>query len=165
MCHGTATPAGERGNRHSGCTLQIRDTEEVKVVDGLHGQTTATTSALGIQALGAVRVSRDDVEQKVGGGRQRRLLALLLIHRDTVVSVDRVAEVVFEGNPTDAAATTLRSYVARCAARSETPSSPGHRGTSSTRPDWPWMSSTSRKASGLAVRRSSDRIRRAPSSD
>ena len=80
---------------------------------GLHGQTTATTSALGIQALGAVRVSRDGVEQKVGGGRQRRLLAVLLIHRDTVVSVDRVAEVVFEGRPTDAAATTLRSYVAR----------------------------------------------------
>ena len=83
------------------------------VIGGLHGQTTATTPALGIQALGAVRVSRDGVEQKVGGGRQRRLLAVLLIHRDTVVSVDRVAEVVFDGKPTDAAATTLRSYVAR----------------------------------------------------
>ena len=80
---------------------------------GLHGQATETTSALAIQALGAVRVSRDGVEQKVGGGRQRRLLAILLIFRDTVVSVDRVAEVVFEGRPTDAAATTLRSYVAR----------------------------------------------------
>ena len=80
---------------------------------GLHGQATATTSAPAIQALGAVRVSRDGVEQKVGGGRQRRLLAILLIFRDTVVSVDRVAEVVFDGRPTEAAATTLRSYVAR----------------------------------------------------
>ncbi|MET0526582.1 MAG: BTAD domain-containing putative transcriptional regulator [Nocardioides sp.] len=80
---------------------------------GLQGQPAATRSALGIQALGAVRVSRDGVEQKLGGGRQRRLLAVLLIHRDTVVSVDRIADIVFEGAPTDAAATTLRSYVAR----------------------------------------------------
>ncbi|RHW25912.1 hypothetical protein D0Z08_16355 [Nocardioides immobilis] len=80
---------------------------------GFPGQTTETTSSLGIQALGAVQVSRDGVEQKIGGTRQRRLLSVLLIHRDRVVSVDRVAEVVFEGEPTDAAATTLRSYVAR----------------------------------------------------
>lgn len=80
---------------------------------GFPAQTTETTSSLGIQALGAVQVSRDGVEQRIGGTRQRRLLAVLLIHRDRVVSVDRVAEVVFEGEPTDAAATTLRSYVAR----------------------------------------------------
>jgi WD40 repeat protein/DNA-binding SARP family transcriptional activator len=60
-----------------------------------------------------MRVTRDGVEQRLGGPRQRRLLAVLLIHRDTVVSVDMLAEVVFAGEPTEAAATTLRSYVAR----------------------------------------------------
>ena len=38
---------------------------------------------------------------------------MLLIHRDTVVSTDRLADAVFAGEPTPAAATTLRSYVAR----------------------------------------------------
>lgn len=49
----------------------------------------------------------------IGGPRQRRLLAALLIHRNAVVSVDRLAEAVFAGEPTPAASTTLRSYVAR----------------------------------------------------
>jgi WD40 repeat protein/DNA-binding SARP family transcriptional activator len=102
---------GTVANRHSGRALQA-ETEEARMV-GLHDQMTANKSVLGIHALGAVRVSRDGVEQSIGGSRQRRLLAVLLIHRDTVVSVDRVAEVVFEGRPSDAAATTLRSYVAR----------------------------------------------------
>ena len=40
-------------------------------------------------------------------------MAMLLIHRNSVVSVDRLAEAVFAGEPTPAASTTLRSYVAR----------------------------------------------------
>ena len=76
-------------------------------------QTTATALGLGIHALGSIRVTREGVELPLGGARQRRLLAVLLIHHDLVVSVDRVAEVVFAGKPTEAAATTLRSYVAR----------------------------------------------------
>ena len=39
--------------------------------------------------------------------------AILLINRNAVVSVDRLAEAVFDGQPTAAAATTLRSYIAR----------------------------------------------------
>ncbi len=80
---------------------------------GPQAQTTATTLGLGIHALGSIRVTREGIEQRLGGARQRRLLAVLLIHHDLVVSVDRVAEVVFAGEPTEAAATTLRSYVAR----------------------------------------------------
>lgn len=68
---------------------------------------------LGIHALGSLRVTDGEEERPLGGARQRRLLAVLLIHRDAVVSVDRIAEAVFAGEPTDAAATTLRSYVAR----------------------------------------------------
>ena len=65
-------------------------------------------------ALGGLTVTdeqRDEVG--IGGPRQRRLLAMLLIHRNSVVSVDRLADAVFAGDPTPAASTTLRSYVAR----------------------------------------------------
>lgn len=65
------------------------------------------------RALGGVSVTHGDDEVNVGGSRQRRLLAMLLINRNTVVSVDRLADAVFAGEPTPAAATTLRSYVAR----------------------------------------------------
>lgn len=64
-------------------------------------------------ALGSVSITDDDRELAVGGPRQRRLLAVLLVHRNSVVSTDRLAEVVFAGEPTPAASTTLRSYVAR----------------------------------------------------
>jgi WD40 repeat protein/DNA-binding SARP family transcriptional activator len=65
-------------------------------------------------ALGPLTVSDGaNGERPIGGQRQRRLLAMLLIHRNSVVSVDRIAEAVFAGEPTAAAGTTLRSYVAR----------------------------------------------------
>lgn len=66
-----------------------------------------------MHALGAVRVTVEGEDVSLGGPRQRRLLAVLLIHRNAVVSVDRIAEAVFAGAPTAAAGTTLRSYVAR----------------------------------------------------
>src|SRR5215203_220609 len=65
------------------------------------------------RALGSLAVVVDGVEVPIGGPRQRRLLAMLLIHRQSVVSVDRLADAVFAGDPTDAASTTMRSYVAR----------------------------------------------------
>jgi DNA-binding SARP family transcriptional activator len=64
-------------------------------------------------ALGGLSITDRGAELGIGGPRQRRLLAMLLIHRDTVVSVDRLADAVFAGEPTAAASTTLRSYVAR----------------------------------------------------
>ena len=68
---------------------------------------------LEFQALGGLTVTDDGDEVSIGGPRQRRLVAMLLIHRNAVVSVDRLAEAVFAGEPTPAASTTLRSYVAR----------------------------------------------------
>ena len=64
-------------------------------------------------ALGAVAVTEGGEPVAIGGPRQRRLLAMLLIHRNSVVSLDRLAEAVFAGDPTPAAGTTIRSYVAR----------------------------------------------------
>ena len=65
------------------------------------------------QALGGLAITENGEQVSIGGPRQRRLLAMLLIHRDAVVSVDRLADAVFAGEPTPAASTTLRSYVAR----------------------------------------------------
>ena len=65
------------------------------------------------RVLGGLSVVDGGVELSFGGPRQRRLAAVLLIDRNRVVSVDRLAEVVFAGEPTPGAATTLRSYVAR----------------------------------------------------
>jgi DNA-binding SARP family transcriptional activator/WD40 repeat protein len=64
-----------------------------------------------IGVLGPVAVDPGDA--RIGGPRQRRLLAALLLESGRVVSIDRLAEIVFEGEPTNAAAVTLRSYVAR----------------------------------------------------
>ncbi len=65
------------------------------------------------RALGPLEVVVDDDVASVGGARQRRLLTMLVIHRNSVVSVGALAEAVFAGEPTEAASTTLRSYVAR----------------------------------------------------
>ena len=65
------------------------------------------------RALGGLSVVDGGDELSLGGSRQRRLAAVLLMDRNRVVSIDRLAEVVFAGEPTPGAATTLRSYVAR----------------------------------------------------
>lgn len=49
----------------------------------------------------------------LGGPRIRRLLAVLLIDADSVVSTDRLLEIVFGGSPTPGARGTLRTYLAR----------------------------------------------------
>ncbi|MDX2382370.1 MAG: BTAD domain-containing putative transcriptional regulator, partial [Acidimicrobiia bacterium] len=68
---------------------------------------------LGVGVLGPLVVSAGGTPVDIGGARQRRLMAALVLHRGTVVSTDGLAEIVFEGRPTERASTTLRSYVAR----------------------------------------------------
>ncbi len=77
----------------------------------IHGR--AGCRLIRFHALGGLSITDEGDELGIGGPRQRRLLAMLLIHRDTVVSVDRLADAVFAGEPTAAASTTLRSYIAR----------------------------------------------------
>jgi DNA-binding SARP family transcriptional activator/WD40 repeat protein len=62
--------------------------------------------------LGPLQVVTDRAVE-VRGPQVGRLLAALLIDAGRVVTVDRLADIVFAGQPTDAAATTLRSYVGR----------------------------------------------------
>lgn len=63
--------------------------------------------------LGPLTVMDDGRAVAVGGPRQRRLLAALLMRPGRVVSVDRLVEAVFDGRPSDRAEATLRSYATR----------------------------------------------------
>jgi hypothetical protein len=47
------------------------------------------------RALGGLTVADDGDDLSVGGPRQRRLVAMLLVHRNSVVSADRLSEAVF----------------------------------------------------------------------
>jgi DNA-binding SARP family transcriptional activator/WD40 repeat protein len=62
--------------------------------------------------LGPLQVVTDRAVE-VRGPQVGRLLAALLIDAGRVVTVDRLTDIIFAGQPTDAAATTLRSYVGR----------------------------------------------------
>ncbi len=63
--------------------------------------------------LGPVQVSGPPGIVDIGGARQRRLLAALILHVGGVASTDRLIDIVFEGEPPAGATTTIRSYIAR----------------------------------------------------
>jgi DNA-binding SARP family transcriptional activator/Tfp pilus assembly protein PilF len=63
--------------------------------------------------LGSLLVRDGDCVVGVGAGRQRVLLAALLVRAGSVVPADALAEVVWDGEPPDGAETTLRSHVSR----------------------------------------------------
>lgn len=64
--------------------------------------------------LGQIGIDSDNGPVSLGGPRQRRLLAALLIHNGQRVSVDRLSEAVWsDGDQPDSPADALRTYVAR----------------------------------------------------
>ena len=67
-----------------------------------------------IQVLGPVELRDNGAEVPVGGPRQRRLLAALVVNAGKVVSVDRLIDAVWAGEePPEQAANTMRTYVSR----------------------------------------------------
>ena len=67
-----------------------------------------------IQVLGPVELRDKGVAVPVGGPRQRRLLAALVVNAGKVVSVDRLIDAVWAGEePPEQAANTMRTYVSR----------------------------------------------------
>jgi len=74
---------------------------------------TVERAPLQIRLLGPVDVVRSGTAINVGGGRQRTLLALLALQRGRWLSRDQLIEELFRGEPSEAAETTLRSYVSR----------------------------------------------------
>ena len=63
--------------------------------------------------LGPVEAHAGRRRLDLGGPKQRSLMALLLIEQGRPVASDRLADQLWNGNPPDGAATTLRSYVSR----------------------------------------------------
>jgi DNA-binding SARP family transcriptional activator len=63
--------------------------------------------------LGPLLVHDGEITVDVPKGRQRVLLAALLIHTGKPVPADALAEMVWDGAPSSGAAITLRSHVLR----------------------------------------------------
>jgi DNA-binding SARP family transcriptional activator len=61
--------------------------------------------------LGPLEFRRSGRVVPLGGPRQRAVLALLLLEANRVVSMDRLAEDVWGGDPPEGWATTLQTYV------------------------------------------------------
>lgn len=61
--------------------------------------------------LGSLQVSSDDVELRVLPGKQRALLAALLLRANRHVSLEGLAEAVRGTEPPASARATLRDYV------------------------------------------------------
>ena len=77
------------------------------------GQLGGDMANISIGVLGPIEVRGADGPVDLGGRRQRRLLAALSANAPDVISVDRLADIVWEGSPSDAADRTLQTYVSR----------------------------------------------------
>jgi YVTN family beta-propeller protein len=63
--------------------------------------------------LGSLEALDGERAIPLGGGRQRGVLAILLIHRGKVVSVDRIVDLLWGERPPETAAKTIQVYVSR----------------------------------------------------
>jgi DNA-binding SARP family transcriptional activator/basic membrane lipoprotein Med (substrate-binding protein (PBP1-ABC) superfamily) len=61
--------------------------------------------------LGTLEVALDDRPVSLGGSRARALLALLLLHRNEVLALDRIVEELWDGNAPKSAEQIVRVYV------------------------------------------------------
>jgi predicted ATPase/DNA-binding SARP family transcriptional activator len=74
---------------------------------------TSTSMASEFRVLGPVEAMRGGSPVRLGGRRQRWLLALLLVEPGQVVSGDRLIDELWQGKPPRGAEGTLRVYVSR----------------------------------------------------
>lgn len=63
--------------------------------------------------MGPLEVVDADGAVAIGGAKRRGLLAYLLVHRGSVVSVDRIVDELWDGRPSDGAPGTVRTYVSQ----------------------------------------------------
>src|SRR5829696_1573169 len=70
-------------------------------------------SPMELRILGTLEALDGGRELPLGGARQRAVLAILLLHRGEVVSVDRVVDELWGGRPPDTATKTVQVYVSR----------------------------------------------------
>jgi len=69
--------------------------------------------ALDFRLLGPIEVTINGVELPLRASKVRQLLSLLVLHRDEVTSVDRLADELWEGNPPESATAALRVHISR----------------------------------------------------
>ena len=75
--------------------------------------TTSTGTASEFRVLGPVEAVRAGQPVRLGGRRQRWLLALLLVEPGRALSSDRLIDELWQGKPTPGAEGTLRVYISR----------------------------------------------------
>ena len=66
-----------------------------------------------VPRLGPLEASRDGEPVRLGGERQRALLALILVHANALVSTERLIEHLFGGEPSSSAANAVHVAVSR----------------------------------------------------
>ena len=99
----------------------------------MDGASRAGTQALDVRLLGPIEVERDGTRVALGGQKPRALLAVLALDPGRVVSVDRLVEALWPGEPPETAHTRSRSTCPSCARRSAPRRSLlAHRATSSS---------------------------------
>src|SRR3954447_9809271 len=64
-----------------------------------------------IRLLGALEVVAEDRARVLGGPRQRAVLAVLAVHANEVVPIDRLSDDVWSGQPPRSAVGTLQRYI------------------------------------------------------
>ena len=70
-------------------------------------------TGLMVRVLGSLEVQRDGVAVPIGGPKARTTLALLVAHRSSVVSTDRLADALWGDEPPPSASATMQSNVSR----------------------------------------------------
>jgi DNA-binding SARP family transcriptional activator/WD40 repeat protein len=74
---------------------------------------TSATTSLRFRLLGPLEVLRDGEPLRLGGERQRGLLAFLLLHANELVTTERLVEQLFDGGDSDASTRAVRVAVSR----------------------------------------------------
>jgi DNA-binding SARP family transcriptional activator/class 3 adenylate cyclase len=98
----TATPVDDRQFTSPGTAASSQPVLPASPDDGLS-----------FYLLGPLEVSLGGVELPLRASKVRQLLSLLLLHRDQVMSVDRLADALWEGSPPESATAALRVHISR----------------------------------------------------
>jgi DNA-binding SARP family transcriptional activator len=77
------------------------------------GAATSKDEVVEFKVLGPLEAVRNDVPVALGGSKQRALLALLLIHANEAVSIDRLIDDLWGARPPQAARASLQNLVSQ----------------------------------------------------
>jgi YVTN family beta-propeller protein len=75
------------------------------------GGTVAATDPLDFRVLGPLQVATNGTHLPLGGAKQRAVLALLLLHANEVVPLDRLIDELWGESPPESAANIVQGYV------------------------------------------------------